>query len=448
MTQLTDDAAALLEDTPALLWRGDAQGRCVYLNRAQREFWGLDAAPDGDFDWSTTLLEEDHPKVFGPFQIGMRDQVPFICEARYRRADGEVRVLRTRARPYHDAHGRFAGMIGVNEDLTELREAEADLTRFNDRLRDSLEQARVVTRRLELATQISGIAMSEHDESLRYTWAQNLPEDAMGRRPSDLVGEDIGGPIEDVLRSVLETGVPATKEVVFSVDDQRQWWEIQACRTTTVEGRPAVLASALDVTTRKLNAEKLEILARELNHRVKNVYAVVQAVVQQSARSAGASPEFAETVSRRLATLARAQDTLLTSGSDGAGLCALLSQHLAHLERVEISGADVTLPARVVPYVALAMHELGTNALKYGALATPAGRVRVSWREMEPGLLELTWAESGGAARTGDGNPGFGTALLTRVFAAATDGTAERGWSDGGLRWVARFPLTSRLSAG
>jgi PAS domain S-box-containing protein len=434
VTVFSDDAAALLEDTPAMLWRGDVNGRCVYLNRAQREFWGLEAAPDGDFDWSTTLLEEDQAKVFGPFQTGMREQAPFTCEARYRRADGAVRILRTRARPYRDAEGRFAGMIGVNEDLTELR--------------DSLEQARVVTRRLELATQISGIAMSEHDESLRYTWAHNLPEDAMGRLPSDLVGEDIGRPIEEVLRAVMETGNAATEEAVFSVDDQRQWWEIQACRTATADGKPAVLASALDVTTRKLNAEKLEVLARELNHRVKNVYAVVQAVVHQSARSAGAPPQFAEMVSRRLVTLAEAQDALLTSGSDRGDLRALLSQHLAHLERVEMSGDDVSLPARIVPYVALAMHELGTNALKYGALSTPAGRVRVSWREIEPGELEMTWAESGGQARGDDGNPGFGTALLTRIFAGATDGTAERGWTEDGLRWVARFPLTSRLSPG
>ncbi len=434
MTLITDDAAALLEDTPAMLWRGDAHGRCVYLNRAQREFWGLTAAPDGDFDWSTTLLEEDQAKVFEPFQIGMRDQAPFTCEARYRRADGAVRILRTRARPYRDAEGRFAGMIGVNEDLTELRE--------------SLEQARVVARRLELATRISGIAMSEHDEGLRYTWAHNLPEDVMGRRPSDLVGEEIGRPIEDVLRAVLATGDSATDEVVFTVDDQRQWWEIQACRTTTVEGKPAVLASALDVTTRKLNAEKLEVLARELSHRVKNVYAVVQSVVHQSARSAGVSPAFADMVSRRLVTLADAQNALLASGCDRADLRGLLEQNLAHLDRVEMSGPDVTLPARSAPYVALAMHELGTNALKYGALAQPTGRVTIAWDEVEPGVLELTWAEHGGRACGGEGSPGFGTALLTRIFAGATEGTARRDWADDGLRWTARFPLTARLSPG
>ena len=80
------DLQLLIEDTPAMLWRGDREGRCVFLNRAQREFWGIANPVLDEFDWATTLLEEDHEKVFGPFSEGMTREQPFMCEARYRRA--------------------------------------------------------------------------------------------------------------------------------------------------------------------------------------------------------------------------------------------------------------------------------------------------------------------------------------------------------------------------
>lgn len=448
MTLSPDDLTGLVEDSPAMLWRGDAQGRCVYLNRAQREFWGLGDVLAAEFDWSTTLLEEDQGLVFGPFEIGMREQCAFTCEARYRRADGVIRVLRTRARPHRDGEGRFLGMVGVNEDVTDLRDAEADLTRSNAQLRGGLDQARIVARRLELATGISGIAMSEHDADLRYTWAHNLPEDCLGRRPSDLFGDEIGRPVEAILTKVLATGESAADEVAFAVDGRLQWWEIQACPTTDGQGRRAVLASALDVTTRKLNEQKLEILARELSHRVKNAYSVVQAIVQQSARSAGAPPAFTETVQQRLTTLAFAQDALLASTDDRVSLQALLNQHLAHLERVSLNGEDVCLPARVAPYLALAVHELGTNSLKYGALSTATGNVRLTWHEREPGLLEMKWEENGATPPAAGSSEGFGTALLTRIFSGATGGTAARVWTTDGLTWTATFPLAPLLTSG
>src|SRR5690348_14589468 len=110
-----------------MLWRGDAHGKCGYLNRAQREFWGV--AEDGvaAFTWASTLLAEDAEKVFGPFNEGMVKQQAFTCEARYRRADGAIRILETRAQPHFDAQGVFTGMLGVNVDVTDERRAEVEL---------------------------------------------------------------------------------------------------------------------------------------------------------------------------------------------------------------------------------------------------------------------------------------------------------------------------------
>jgi len=109
-----------------MLWRGDAEGRCIYLNKAQRDFWGVKAEDIGAFTWASTLLEEDAPLVYGPFSEGMAKRAPFTCEARYRRVDGAIRILKTHAEPRFDAAGVFTGMIGVNVDVTDERRAEAE----------------------------------------------------------------------------------------------------------------------------------------------------------------------------------------------------------------------------------------------------------------------------------------------------------------------------------
>ena len=92
------------EALPAMLWLGDREGRCVYLNKAQREFWGVAIADVPRFTWSSTLLEEDAARLFEVFAAAMAQRSPFTVKARYRRADGQIRVLETRAQP------RFAPM--------------------------------------------------------------------------------------------------------------------------------------------------------------------------------------------------------------------------------------------------------------------------------------------------------------------------------------------------
>ena len=448
-----DDAslALLAEESPAMLWRGDTTGRCVFLSRAMREFWGLEPEDCGRFDWSTSLLEEDQAAVFGPFSAGMAGQHAFVCEGRYRRADGAVRVLQTRARPYHDAEGRFAGMIGVNEDITELRATDQELSARNQELRDSLARLRSTADRFALATNISGLAMSEHDEALIYVWAHNVPEACLGKTPAEFIGPEVGAPLETILRRTLETGETQSEEISFMMGEQRLWCDIQASPSTLPDGRRGVVASALDVTTRKLNETKLEVLARELAHRVKNVFAVVQAILRQSASATGVPGDFVESVEARLMALAAAQDALMTMSDDRFSLGDLLARQLSHLERVDMEGPEVLMPGRVAPYLSLAVHELGTNALKYGSLSVPEGRVAVRWPQAGPDHVRLSWQEQGGPAVTpcptgGKARGGgFGSALLTRVFEGATGGAVDLEFAEHGLHWIATIPTGVEL---
>ncbi len=117
------------ESAPVMLWMGDPEGKCVYLNRAQREFWGVTPEDVPEFDWSRTAHPEDREALFKPFSEAMQAHTGFRCEARFKRADGHYRLVQTNAQPRLGPGGEFLGMIGVNVDITEARQAELALRR-------------------------------------------------------------------------------------------------------------------------------------------------------------------------------------------------------------------------------------------------------------------------------------------------------------------------------
>jgi PAS domain S-box-containing protein len=123
------------ESAPVMLWMGDQNGKCIYLNRAQREFWGGDLERVSDFDWGTTVHPDDHEVLFAPFSQSMQSHTDFTVEARYLRADGEYRIVHTKAQPRFSPSGEFLGMIGVNVDITEMRRVETALRESEERFR-------------------------------------------------------------------------------------------------------------------------------------------------------------------------------------------------------------------------------------------------------------------------------------------------------------------------
>lgn len=127
------------ERAPVMLWMGDAAGRCLYLNKAQRDFWGVDFDDFQRFDWGTTVHPDDSGSLYERFSVAMAEHIPFTVTARYRRSDGTYRLIETHAEPRLGADGEFLGMIGVNVDITEVREAQSRLEELNATL-----EARVI----------------------------------------------------------------------------------------------------------------------------------------------------------------------------------------------------------------------------------------------------------------------------------------------------------------
>jgi PAS domain S-box-containing protein len=182
---------------------------------------------------------------------------------------------------------------------------------------------------------------------------------------------------------------------------------------------------SMDITDRKKSEEQLHLLARELNHRVKNNLAIVQAIAQQTLRHADTLETARLALVERLAALSNAHEILTRNAWEAGSVREVVETNVgsqAPAGQVEADGPDVVLKPSLVMSLSLALHELGTNALKYGALSVSAGTVRITWTVDEPArLLSLVWQERGGPRVVEPGQRGFGSRLLERVI------TGERG---------------------
>ena len=202
---------------------------------------------------------------------------------------------------------------------------------------------------------------------------------------------------------------------------------------------------ARDITERRRAQERQQLLLREMDHRVKNLFALVGGVVSFAARSATTPEELASTVGARLAALARAHDLTLSSARGSsepaarsttlhALIATILSPYEDHLPpgsgRVSIAGPDVTLTGGVVTSLALLLHEFATNAAKYGALSTSSGCVAVECSEDEQQFI-LTWRERGGPTVTQ--GEGFGTLLARATVKDQLGGEMVRVWKPEGV---------------
>jgi two-component sensor histidine kinase len=179
-----------------------------------------------------------------------------------------------------------------------------------------------------------------------------------------------------------------------------------------------VVGVLIDITAQKLAERRTETIAAEMQHRVKNTLAVVQTLAEQSLRNKSDIAAASVALSGRLRALAAANGPITAEGWAGSELRALVEQVLGPyrdeaVDPISIDGAAVQLPAKLATALGLALHELATNAVKYGALSVDTGRVSIMW-SIDGGKLKLRWQESGGPMVPPNPTSGFGTRLLRR----------------------------------
>ncbi|HEY7608590.1 MAG TPA: HWE histidine kinase domain-containing protein [Alphaproteobacteria bacterium] len=206
---------------------------------------------------------------------------------------------------------------------------------------------------------------------------------------------------------------------------------------------------ARDVTERARDAARRQVLLGELNHRVRNSLAVVLSLAQQTAQGATSLPDFLSAFQGRVMALASAHNLLTRAQWQGASLGALVEASLAP-ERaakpalVEIAGPACDLPPQKALAMTMGLHELATNARKYGSLSAAGGRLSVTWTVAETGgerRLALLWLERGGPPVTTPTRSGFGSRLLQRVLSADVEGSVRLDFDPPGVRCTVEFPL-------
>jgi two-component sensor histidine kinase len=201
--------------------------------------------------------------------------------------------------------------------------------------------------------------------------------------------------------------------------------------------------------------ERLQLIVNELGHRAKNLLTVVQSIASQTAQHSSDLATFHAAFSERLAALSRSLDLLLHEGEQGVSIMELVRRQLQPFSngdggRVVISGSPGLLTKEATQDLGLALHELATNAMKYGALSVPEGRVSVSWTlsRGNPGSerFRLIWRERNGPPVTPPDYHGFGSMVLKRIVEATLSGSVQHDFGVGGVSWTLETPAAAILS--
>ncbi|RUU54687.1 PAS domain S-box protein [Mesorhizobium sp. M2C.T.Ca.TU.002.02.1.1] len=208
---------------------------------------------------------------------------------------------------------------------------------------------------------------------------------------------------------------------------------------------------ARDISAAKESERRIRLLMREVNHRVKNQFAVILSMVRETSKRSTDPREFEEMIRARIMALSRSHDLLVTSEWAGASLFDLVQEHLkpfGHEDRISLSGPLLTLQSNAVQNLGMAFHELGTNSSKYGALASEGGHIEITWK-VETGpeaqrRFHLLWHETSGTAATvqkASERKGFGTVVLQRVAPQSLRGSSSLERSPTGVKWTLDAPL-------
>ncbi|WP_083269209.1 chemotaxis protein CheB [Bosea vaviloviae] len=334
-------------------------------------------------------------------------------------------------------------MQSINEELqtvnAEVVSKNETLTHLNSDLKNLLDSTEIATSFLDSNLRIKSFTP-------KMTDIFHLRDSDRGRPITDITSMLGYDEIEDDARQVLRELSVVEREVQIKHHGMSFLMRMRPYRTmdNVVDG---VVITFMDINERKKAEETQDLLVRELNHRIKNLFAVTNGVVSLSARSAGTPQEMARAIRGRLEALARAHELIIPAlggGGEaikrGTTLDALVTaiaspyrEQEGDRARVAIKGPNVPLGGQAVTSLALVLHELATNATKYGALSSSKGHIAISWSVSE-GALSLTWEERGGPAVAGPPlGQGFGSLLARRSIEGQLGGVLAYDWKAEGL---------------
>lgn len=268
-----------------------------------------------------------------------------------------------------------------------------------------------------------------------YTAAEMLGASIRQIIPADRQAEE-----DDILRRIGKAELIRNYETVRITKDGRLI-DISVTISPIVDDTGKIIGAskiAHDISDRKRAEERERTLMKEVNHRAKNMLAVVQSIARQTATK---SPDdFMASFTTRIRSLAASQDVLVHSGWQNISLDALVMSQLGHFapligKRVVLDGRPVQISAAAAQPIALALHELATNAAKYGALSNATGSVALRWQTGDDGQFAMEWSEKGGPPVKPPARRGFGSQVTGDLIRLALNGNVEIGYAIEGFAW-------------
>jgi PAS domain S-box-containing protein len=436
----------IADQTPVMLWVTDETGYCTYLNRTWYDFTGQQERQGEGFGWLNAVHDDDRPEAEKAFLNANAAQERYEVDFRVRRPDGSYRWCIDAAAPRFDGSGKFMGYVGSVIDVDERREAV-------ERVRRSEEQLRAVIDQMPIGVAIARVPSGRvflYNQALEQMLGHPILSDGAETYDRyggiDAAGDPLGFEAYPLYRAIANGETVINDEMRYRRPDGRVITLLaQAAPILDHDGRSDIAIVALqDISGRKQAEAHQQLLINELSHRAKNLLAIIQSIAQQSFR--GDDPTGAQLArfEGRLGALSAAHGILTKERWEAIPLRRLICDTFTAVrtddERLRMEGFDLMLPPKVAVSLAMAVHELATNATKYGSLSDDAGTVTIRWWN-EGGRLKLEWKERGGPPVTEPATRGFGTRMIERGLAAELGGHARILYEPDGVRCEVDAPM-------
>jgi PAS domain S-box-containing protein len=454
----------LLEVLPIATCICDAAGRIVQYNRRAVELWGRVPQPGQTHDQFTAqcrffgLGGEELPRSklaeVLRTQTSLRDEEVTVV-----REDGHVIVVLLNIDPLFNAQGKLIGAINCFQDITERKRVVQAL----DRSRQDLRQQR---ERWNATYEHAAIGIVEVDAEGRFLRVNEAICSIAGLTREELLGSRLYARTHPGDRDVDEElyrrqvagdiGVYSLEKRFVRKDGRVIWIAVRSSTVRDANGGFLYGVRVVqDVTDRKEAEERQKLLIDELNHRVKNTLATVQSLATQTARGTDSPEAFRTAFEGRLIALSHAHDQLTRRHWTSADLRDIIAGATApYLTRSQdqamLEGEVVIVTPRVALTLAMAMHELATNAAKYGALSVPEGGVAVRWRVLHAPrhVLQIEWREHDGPPVSVPERRGFGSRFIEGSVASELQGTARLDFAADGLCCSMEIPIGTESVGG
>lgn len=420
----------------------------LFWSASAYKLYGLNPALDRPTldNWLGAMHPDDREGAHEVAMAAIHAGTSIDHEFRLLRPDGTIRWIRDRGRTDLDVQGRPVRVVGMNIDVTGLKEVQAALSESEAQFRYTFEHAQVGVAHvaldgtfMEVNQYFCELLGRPRDELMNLTYVELTH------------AEDVEADIDHVDQLLKgQSDHYKMEKRYIRPDGTSVWAELSVSLRRTPEGNPAhFIAVVTDIQARKHAEEQVSIVLREAQHRCGNLLAVMSALIHMSAKTATTVETLRDALLNRLQGLSASQNLLFGKDLCVATLGELVTRQAqvfsgSESDRITMQGPAVALAPDWVHAIGLVLHELCTNACKYGALSTAAGRVDVAWSMQDMGrVLHISWAEREGPAIPAERQKGFGSHILERSLEVSLGAKSSLRFDPQGVRYDAWIPLCS-----